>query len=92
MSSLRDLIHNHFDIDASRLTLAGWMIGFASAVAGLFLAVAAYSAVVGRVAVHEAPALAFGVAMIGGTVLLFVALRAILTSFGVPIVKDRDCG
>jgi len=91
MPTLRELI-DHFDIDASRVTPAGWLVSVASVGTGLFAAVAAYLAAAGRIQVNEGPALAFGVAMIAGTVLVFVSLRAILTRFGVQLVKDRDEG
>jgi hypothetical protein len=87
---LRDRIINRFDIDARRLTVAGWLVSVASVSVGFLAAVAAYMAVAGRIAVNEGPALAFGVGMIGGTVIVFISLRAVLSVFGVEVVKDRD--
>ena len=81
---------NELNIDVSLFTWAGWFVSIASVSVGFLAAVAAYSAVAGRIAVNEGPALAFGVAMIGGTVIVFLTLRAVLSRFGVQIVRDRD--
>ena len=80
---------NELDIDFSRFTLAGWIVSLASLSIGLIAALAAYWAVVEKIRDDKGPALVFGFVMIGTTVVTFLALRAILSVFGVPIIRQR---
>lgn len=80
---------NQLDIDFSRFNFAGWCVSLASLSVGLLAALAAYWAVLDKIPNDKGPALVFGLTMIGTTVALFIALRAILAKFAVPIVKDR---
>lgn len=77
------------DIDFSRFNFAGWVVSLVSLGLGLLMAVVAHWSVVGRMPHDKGPALVFGLAMLGTTVVIFLALRAILARFQVPIVKDR---
>ena len=81
---------NELDIDFSRFTLAGWCASLSSLSLGFFVALAAYWSVVGRIADDRGPALAFGLTMIGVTVVSFLILRAVLRMFGISIVKERE--
>jgi hypothetical protein len=80
---------NELDIDFSRFTVVGWAISIASLATGFLIAWSAYWAVAGKVADDRGPALAFGLSMIGTTVLVFLSLRAVLGRCGVSIVKER---
>lgn len=81
---------NELDIDFSRFTLAGWCVSLFSLTLGFFVGLAAYWAVVRRIADDRGPALAFGLTMIGVTVVSFLTLRAILRQFSISIIKERE--
>jgi hypothetical protein len=80
---------NELDIDFSRFTIAGWLVSATSLVLGLLLGLAAYFATRGRIPADEGPALAYGVTMIATTVVAFLVQRALLSHFGVAIVRER---
>ena len=81
---------NELDIDFSRFTLVGWGVSLASLTLGFVAGMAAYWSVVGRIKDDRGPALAFGFAMIGTTVVLFLVLRAFVIRLDLPIVRERD--
>jgi len=80
---------NELDIDFSRFTFAGWCVSLASLALGMTAALAAYWAVVARVRDDRGPALAFGLVMIGTTVVTFLSLRWVLSKLAIPILRPR---